>query len=59
MSQIRAFIVAVETYQGGNISPVEFAEADALTVSESLKYSGVKEDDLARTAKCNGDQDHN
>jgi hypothetical protein len=46
MSQIRAFVVAVETYQGGNISPVEFAEADAVAVSESLKYSGVKEDDI-------------
>ena len=46
MSQIRAFIVAVEKYQGGNISPVEFAEADAQAVLESLKYSGVKEDDI-------------
>jgi|SRR5271157_1506326 len=46
MSQRKAFIIAVEEYQRRDISPVGFAEADARAVSESLKYSGLSDDDV-------------
>jgi hypothetical protein len=41
MSEGKAVVIAVEKYQRQNIPPVEFAEADAQAVAESLRYSGL------------------
>jgi hypothetical protein len=46
MSQGKAFIIAVEEYQRRDIPRVDFAEADARAVAESLKYTGFSEDNV-------------
>jgi uncharacterized caspase-like protein len=46
MSQGKAFIIAVEEYQSRAVPRVDFAEADARAVSESLMYSGLSEENV-------------
>jgi hypothetical protein len=46
MSEGKAFIVAVENYQIRSIPCVEFAEADARAVAESLKFSGLLDENI-------------
>jgi len=46
MSQRKAFIVAIEEYQRQDFLRVDFAEADARGVPESLKQSGLSDDNI-------------
>lgn len=46
MSEGKAFVIAVEEYQRQDVPRVDFAGADALALSETLKYSGLSEGNI-------------
>ncbi|MBI4964561.1 MAG: caspase family protein [Desulfomonile tiedjei] len=46
MSEGKAFVIAVEEYQRRDVPRVDFAEADARAVAESLRFLGLSEDNL-------------